>query len=192
MVTVQGTASDNVAVSNVWCQLNGSGWIQAASANNWTNWAATDVTLRPGLNAVQAYLGGPPAGTHSTTSSVSLVYVVSDRLRVQATGQGTLTPNYSNAMLEIGRDYRMTAIGVNGHTLAPWVISTNWAGGAVVTDATLHFQMQSNLTVQANFVDVARPTLTIVSPTPGQRLSNAVVTVQGTASDNAQVGGPVL
>ena len=51
----------------------------------------------------------------------------------------------------------------------------------------LHFQMQSNLTVQANFVDVARPTLTIVSPTPGQRLSNAVVTVQGTASDNAQV-----
>ena len=81
----------------------------------------------------------------------------------------------------------MTATGVNGHAFAQWVISTNWAGGAVVTNATLGFQMQSNLTVQASFVDVARPTLTIVSPTPGQRLSNAVVTVQGTASDNVAV-----
>ena len=47
--------------------------------------------------------------------------------------------------------------------------------------------MQSNLTLQANFVDTSKPTLSITNLTAGQRVSNAVFTVKGTASDNWQV-----
>ena len=53
--------------------------------------------------------------------------------------------------------------------------------------AALNFRMQSNLTLQATFADVTRPTLTVTSPTSGQRVSNVVWTVRGTARDNAQV-----
>lgn len=111
----------------------------------------------------------------------------SDRLALQAVGQGTITPNYSNAWLEIGQSYRMSARGMNGHAFANWVISTNWLGGVTHTNPTLNFVMESNLTVQAVFEDVARPTLTIASPKPNQRLSAVFVTVNGTARDNSQL-----
>jgi hypothetical protein len=114
------------------------------------------------------------------------VYVRSDRLQVRITGQGKLTPNYSNAWLELGKSYSMTASGLNGHTFTNWVLATNWIRG-VTNVAPVRFMMQSNLTVQVNFADVTRPTATISSPTAGQRWSNAVFTVKGTAKDNAAV-----
>jgi hypothetical protein len=126
-------------------------------------------------------------GNFSTTNSVSMDYVVTNRLTVIATGQGTLSPNYSNAWLEIGRNYSMTAAPTNGHAFTSWVISTNWMGGATTSNAALQFMMQSNLTLQVNFVDVQRPTNTITAPTAGQRLSNALAQVKGTASDNVRV-----
>jgi hypothetical protein len=49
--------------------------------------------------------------------------------------------------------------------------------------------MQSNLTLQVNFVDVSRPTNTITSPTAGQHMTNALATVVGTAKDNWKVAG---
>src|SRR5204863_717211 len=49
------------------------------------------------------------------------------------------------------------------------------------------FIMQSNLNLQVNFADVTKPTLAISNPAPNARLSNAVGTVKGTASDNALV-----
>ena len=110
-------------------------------------------------------------------------------LRVQAFGQGTLSPNYSNAWLEIGRRYTNTATGINGHVFTHWVISTNWAGGVASNTATLQFTMQSNLTLQVNFADVTKPTNTIILPTAGQRVltNTPLFTVMGTARDNAQV-----
>jgi hypothetical protein len=170
----------------VFYQLNRNAWTNASSGNGWTNWGATNVTLLPGTNVVQAY-AVDRSGNLSVTSSVSMVHVLSDRLRVQATGQGTLSPNYSNAVLEVGRGYSMTASGVNGHVFTNWVISTNWTGGVTNNNKTLPFLMQSNLTLQVTFVDVTKPTLTITSPKASQRWSNAVFTVTGTAKDNAQV-----
>ena len=90
------------------------------------------VELRPGTNVVRAF-ALDTQGNKSPTQSVRFDCLVGGRLLVEAAGRGFLSPNYSNAVLEIGRNYRMTATGVNGHTFAHWVISTNWAGGAVVT-----------------------------------------------------------
>ena len=58
-----------------------------------------------------------------------------------------------------------------------------------MTGTNLQFMMQSNLTLQANFLDVTKPILTITAPTSGQHMTNALATVVGTASDNWKVTG---
>jgi hypothetical protein len=146
------------------------------------------VSLIPGTNSIKAYSVDATANT-SPTNTVSFFYVVTNQLLIRATGQGTLSPNYSNAWLEIGRSYTNTATGINGHVFTNWVISTNWVGGTTNSSAVLRFIMQSNLTLQVNFADVTKPTNTISSPTNGQRFSTAVYTVKGTAKDNAGVTG---
>jgi hypothetical protein len=181
--TVKGTAKDNAQVAGVWCLTN-SVWGVASTANGWTNWTV-EVAPVPGTNTVRAY-AVDGAGNKSLTNSVNFVYVVTNRLSVVATGKGTISPNYSNAWLEIGRQYSMTATASSGYAFTNWVISTNWTGGVAANNATVQFMMQSNLTLQVNFADVTRPTIAITSPKAGQKV-NAVVTATGTASDNAQV-----
>ncbi len=185
--TARGTARDNLRVTNLWYQLNSGDWIPADTTNNWTNWTATLTGLIPGTNVLRAY-ATDPAGNLSPTNSVNLVYVLSDRLTVAMMGRGTLTPNYSNAVLEINRAYAMTANFVSGagYAFANW---TDGAGGVLTNGRTLQFIMASNLTLIANFVDTNRPTVTLTAPTANQRLSNAVITVKGTASDNARIAG---
>ena len=107
--TVTGTASDNRKLSAVWCQANGD-WVLASGSTNWN----AAVTLTPGNNVIRAY-SLDAGGNVSTTNSVSFVYILSDRLLVQATGQGTISPNYSNRVLEIGRALTVTATPANGH-----------------------------------------------------------------------------
>jgi hypothetical protein len=180
--TVKGTANDNWMVSNVWCQIDGLGWNAATNINHWTNWAA-GVTLIPGTNVVQAY-AVDTSGNLSTTDTVNFDFVVTNQLRVSLTGLGSISPNYSNAWLEIGRNYSMTATPASGFNFTNWVVSTNGIGGTKTNGATVLFMMASNLTLQVNFVDVTKPTLTITAPTSGQHMTNALATVVGTASDN--------
>jgi hypothetical protein len=183
--TVKGTASDNWQMSNVVCQINGGAWSNATSANVWTNWAAA-VNLMPGTNTIAAY-ALDTSGNISTTNSVSLDFVATNQLQIRASGLGTVSPNYSNAWLEIGRNYSITSTPASGFVFTNWVTSTNWTGGASTTKTNLTFMMASNLTLQANFLDVIIPTLTIISPTAGQHMTNAIANVTGTVSDNWQV-----
>jgi hypothetical protein len=183
--TVKGTASDNWQVSNVVCQINGGGWDSATNINNWTNWAA-GVMLVPGTNVVQVY-AVDTSGNISTSNQVSFDFVVTNQLGVRAIGLGTIKPNYSNAWLEIGRNYSITSAPATGFVFTNWVISTNWIGGATVAGTNLQFMMQSNLTLTASFVETSKPTLTITAPTSGQHMTNALATGIGTASDNWQI-----
>jgi hypothetical protein len=186
--TVKGKASDSWQVSNVVCQINGGGWNSATNINNWTNWAA-GVTFIPGTNVVQA-CAVDTSGNVSTTNSVSIQFVVTNQLQIHASGLGTISPNYSNAWLEIGRNYSTTATAAtNGFVFTNWVVSTNWIGGTIITKTNLLFMMASNLTLQVNFADVARPINRIIAPTPGQHMTNTLATVVGTAIDNWKVAG---
>lgn len=182
---VAGTTSDNVQVSNVWFQVNSNGWQLVTTLDNWTNWTAM-ASLIPGTNVIQVY-AEDTAGNVSTNATVNLVYVVTDVLHVAVTGNGTLSPNYSNAVLEIGRNYSMTATAGTGFVFTNWIISTNWLGGRITNNATVQFMMASNLTLQATFADIVKPALSITNLTAGQRWSNAVFTVKGIASDNVEV-----
>jgi hypothetical protein len=183
--TVNGTASNNVAMTNVWLQLNGGSWTNATTANGWTNWSAT-VNLIPGTNTVSAYAVAP-CGHVSATNSVSFQFVANNQLQIRATGLGTISPNYSNAWLEIGRNYSITSTPASGFAFSNWVASTNWIGGTTTTRTNLPFMMASNLTLQVNFLDVTKPTLSITAPTAGKHMTNALATVIGTASDNWKV-----
>ena len=176
-----------MAVSNVWFELNTNGWAPAFPANAWSNWSA-NVTLTPGTNVVRAY-AVDTSGNVSPTNAVSFFYVVALPMTVDITGRGAVSPNYSNQLLVIGSNYTMTAAATPGSGFA----FTNWTGGtnlplALVTNgAAVKFAMETNLILQANFVDVQPPTNTITAPTAGQRWSNSTLTVTGTARDNVAV-----
>ena len=185
--TVKGTASDNWQVSNVVCQINGGGWNSATNINNWTNWAA-GVLLTPGTNLVQAF-AVDTTGNVSATNSVRFQFVATNQLQIRASGLGTLSPNDSNAWLEIGRNYSITSSPAKGFVFTNWLVSTNWIGGATTTKTNLTFMMASNLTLQANFLDVTRPTNKISAPATGQHMTNALATIVGAASDNWGVAG---
>jgi len=183
--TVTGTASDNARLASVWCQLNGGIWNLTSSTNGYSNWT-NQVGLQPGTNVVQAF-AVDAAGNNSATNSVRFDFVVTNQLQVRTIGLGTISPNYSNSWLEIGRNYSMSATAGNGFMFTNWTISTNWIGGLITNNATVQFMMASNLTLQASFTDTNRPVLSITNLTAGQRWSNLVFTARGTATDNWQV-----
>src|SRR5208282_2150108 len=126
-------------------------------------------------------------GNYSTTNSVSFQYVVSAPLQVQLTGLGSVSPDYSNAVLAIGQNYSMTASPGNGFLFTNWTGGTNLPLNLLTNGTTVTFSMVSNLTLQANFKETSLPTLTITAPTSGQHMTNALATVIGTASDNWQI-----
>ncbi len=187
LLLVTGVASDNVALDDVLYQLNGGSWTLATSGNSWSNWTA-NVTLNPGPNIISAY-AVDSSGSFSPTNSVSVFDVVTAQLVVTNTGKGTISPDYNGQSLAIGSNYSMTAIA----TTAAGFAFTNWTGGtnqpfSVLTNKPkVTFQMASNLTLIANFVDVTPPTITITSPTTSQRWSNSTFTAMGTAKDNVLV-----
>ena len=184
--TVTGAASDNWQVTNVFYSLNSGGWSNAVTANNWSNWTAA-VTLIPGTNTIAAY-SVDPDGDVSSTTNVSLFFVVTNQLRIRAIGLGTVSPNYSNAWLHIGQNYPIIATARPGFDFSNWTISTNWIGGRITNNAAVQFMMESNLTLQVRFAETSKPTLTITSPTNAQKMTNALAHVEGTARDNWGVG----
>jgi len=183
--TLGGTASDNVQVSTVLVQLNGGAWTNAYSGNLFTNWTAA-LNLNPGTNTVSAY-SVDSSGNNSATNTVSFQFVVTNQLLIQSFGKGTLSPNDSNAWLNVGQNYAITATAAAGFAFTNWTIGTNFTGGIITNNATVQFAMASNLTLQVTFADVTAPTLAITNLTAGQRITNTVFTLGGSASDNVQV-----
>jgi len=181
--TVTGTAKDNAAVANVFYSVNNGAWINATTGNGWTNWSAT-VNLVSGTNTIQAY-AVDTSGNISTTNSVSFKAILSTALQVRTIGIGSLSPNYSNAVLQVGNNYKMTAKAGKGFAFGRWTVSTNWVGGAITNNATVQFTMVSNLTLQAKFNDVTKPVLKIGKLAAKQTVNP--VSVSGTASDNWQM-----
>jgi chitinase len=179
--TVKGVTTDNVAVTNVYYSLNGAPFVTATTANQWTNWSAA-LSLASSTNTFAAY-AQDISGNVSATDRVVVVYVANNQLRFQLKGQGTISPNYSNALLQVGQKYSITATPGHGFLVPNWTISTNFAGGVETSGSTVQFVMATNLTLQANFKETARPTLTISSLSNGTHTSNAIARVIGTARD---------
>lgn len=185
LLMVTGTVTDKVAVDGVYYQLNGGSWTLATTTNSWTHWTAS-VSLNPGTNTISAY-ATDTSGSVSPTKTVKCVYILTAPVEVQIARvgmvtPGTVTPNYSGKWLDIGNDYSMTAKADKGFAFSDW----SWSGGST-NNPTLKFLMAPNLSFTANFVDVQRPVLAILSPKANAKVTAEPLTVTGKASDNVGV-----
>jgi hypothetical protein len=185
--TVTGTAAGSAGISNVLYTFNQSGWTNADTGNQWTNWSVENVTLIPGTNIFSA-CAVANNGLRSTTNTVKFIYVVTTTLTVLTNGNLIIKPNYNGAQLQIRNNYSMTASPGKG-TPAGFGLR-NWTDGSnniVSTSATLEFTMASNLTFIANFGNILRPTIDVRSTsTNADGVPNDFI-VHGTAADKAGV-----
>jgi len=145
-VTVLGTASDNLAVALVQYRLeNSAGTNDYQDAIGTNHWSGIVSNLIPGPNTVRVR-------AYDTSSNLSLTvvrtftYVLTSPLDLSTTGNGHVSPNYSNALLAIGGNYTLTATPATGS------LFSNWTGTITATAPKLTFTMQSNMVLQANFV----------------------------------------
>ena len=178
-LTVTGTAHDNVGVANVNYSLNGSGFTTANSTNNWTNWSA-NVSLNPGTNTVRVF-ATDAAGNVSPTNGVAFFYVLRAPLTVNMEGGRGMVSITNGTELEVGKSYVITVVPGAGFAFS------GWTGSVSGTNASLRFTMEQGTVLTANFNDVARPTVSITSPLPGQITANANILIMGTAHDNLAV-----
>jgi len=184
-VTISGTASNNATVASVWYQANSGGWQQAAGTTSWT---ASFVPLYGVSNLFQAYALNN-FGYISATNTLYVKYLPGDFLTVRTNGLGSISPNLNNHLLPLGSNYVLTATPATGFIATSWLIATNGLGGRLTNNATVQFAMATNLTLLVNFTETTSPTLSFVSPTPGQKMTNALANISGTTTDNWQVGG---
>jgi hypothetical protein len=128
-------------------------------------------------------------GNLSLTNPVTFDCVPASTLQVQMVGPGTITPDYSNALLTLGDHYSVTAAPKHGSGFAftNWTLSNPLLPAVTTNPATLQFTMASNLTLTTTFVDTRKPTDRITALVKDERVSNAVFTVTGVAGDNVGV-----
>lgn len=178
--TATGTSSDTVRISGVYYQLNGGPWTLATTVNHWTNWSATNLNLTAGMNTFSAY-AMDKNNDLSATNSVIFDFVVSAQLTVNTNGAGTIKPNLNGAEEPIGKILSMDAKAAKGFAFI------GWSGSFSTNNAKLTFVMASNLEFTANFKDIARPVLVVLSPTKKQVVTNAAPIATGRAKDNVGV-----
>jgi uncharacterized repeat protein (TIGR01451 family) len=75
-----------------------------------------------------------------------------DHLGLLVTGKGAVSPNYSNAALQIGRKYTVTARPAKGYILSNWVGGVFPALTVLGEGPRLSFIMQKGYVLEANFV----------------------------------------
>ena len=145
-VVVQGKASDNLAVSLVQVRLeNADGTNDYQNADGTNVWSATVTNLMPGANTIRVRAFDTSSNVSASVRS-SVTYVIVSPLTATNTGIGTLSPNLSGKLLDVGALYTMTAKPGSGQ------VFSNWTGDISATTAELTFTMQSNMFLQANFV----------------------------------------
>lgn len=145
-ITVTGTASDNLAVALVQYRLeNPAGTNDYQNATGTNKWSAivSNLVAGPNIFRVRAF---DTSSNMSLTLSRTFNYVLTSPLDLSTTGNGRVAPNYTNALLEIGGTYTLTAIPGTGS------VFSNWTGTISADTAKLTFTMESNMVLQANFV----------------------------------------
>jgi hypothetical protein len=182
---VSGTASDNVAVTNVLYSLNNNAvWTNATTVNNWTNWTV-QVSMVPGTNTVSLRAVDSSGNQATTTNAAKIFYLTTSVLTVRTNGAGKISPAYNGVPLNIGVGYSITAKGTKpGIGLVSW---TDGNSNILSKTATLKFLMASNLTLIANMGDVVLPTVNVSSTTANPDGIPNHFAVHGVAKDNVAV-----
>jgi len=146
-VTVTGTASDNVAVAVVLYRLeNAAGTNDYQVANGTNHWTATITNLIPGLNTVRVFALDTVSNPPATTAARTFDFVIVSPFTLGVSGSGTVSPNQNDLLLEVGKSYTITAKPAANN------LFSNWVGDVSSSSSKLTFMMQTNMTIQANFI----------------------------------------
>jgi len=135
---------------------------------------------------VQSYLG-TEASILSYVTVTNQAVPATNLFTMQIIGQGTVSPADTNAVLNVGDSYSVSAASTGTWVFASW---TDDNGFVLGTSTNLTFTMSQGLSLTATFVQATAPSLTIVSPANGQVITNlysASTTITGTATNNATV-----
>ncbi|MGZ4987058.1 MAG: HYR-like domain-containing protein, partial [Limisphaerales bacterium] len=153
---VHGTAGSTFPLAGVYYSLNGAAYQLASGTANWS----AHLHLIPGTNTVAAYA----IDNHSivsTTAVATVFYSIYSKLTVQIRdwpepnridpNAGTITPNLNGQLLEVGRNYTMTAMALGIHRFIGWSYSPALNVPPFETNTTLTFMMTPNLKLIARF-----------------------------------------
>ena len=178
--TVTGTATDNLALSNVMVKVNSGSFAPAGTTTNvWKNWSRA-VTLTLGTNTIAAY-SVDTTGNHSLTSTVKCVYTETGSLNITTNGPGKVTVAPTGPLL-LGKTYTLTAAANAGAVFSNWTGYVNSTGKVVTVTLTA---ANKTVTVRANFTDTTKPTVVITYPANNSKvMTNGTVFIRGTAADN--------
>jgi len=163
-LVVAGTATDKAQVTNVfyWLTNANAGVIitnsgMASLSTNGTTaktWSISNVFL-PGTNYVTVQ-SIDYSGNSSAFATREFFYKTPAVFGLNTNSAGTVTGSASivgdvrptnGAMLNIGERYTLTATPAKNYVLSNWTTSTGW----ISNSPTLHFIMETNLTITANF-----------------------------------------
>ena len=139
---VRGSASDNVRVDWIVYRWTNSVWQAMPGTNRWSFVAP----LIPGSNTVFV-LATDKAGNRSSIQTRRTFYQVTNGLILLTNGAGTISRNFSDTNLLVGRGYEITAHPKDNR----WLF-TGWSGSTNATNNPFKFVMQSNMVLRANFI----------------------------------------
>ena len=191
LVTVTGTASDDVGVDKVELSTDGMTWVLATGT---TSWSGT-VTLAEGPNTIFARA----TDTAGNTATVSIAVTVDTPPTVAITSpaDGAVLPSTSMVVSGTASDsegVEMVELSLDGTTYVLATGTTSWSGTLTLAEgpntifARATDTAGNTATVSvAVTVDTANPTVAITSPADGADLASSSVTVSGTASDDGGV-----
>jgi len=149
---VGGTASDKSGISAVFYSINGGPFIAATGSVTYAVWGTPDpVNLSPGTNLISAY-SVDQVDNFSLTNTRSYFRSVRTALDLSIVGGGTVAGATNGQLLELGRNFTLTAKPAAGSVFSNWVVTTNLQLARVSASPTLTYPMGSNLAIVANFV----------------------------------------
>ncbi len=181
-LTINGTAEGLLAVTNVLYQFNGGGWNPVTTTNIWSNWVA-QVTLVPGTNIIQAF-ARDIQGDSSTTNTVKVFFIKYAILMVATNSEVTVSPNYNNVPLQIGKNYTVTAKLKEGFSFEAWIRMTGTLTEIELTflteKPTVKFTMLPNMTLIPGYEQTDKNWVKITNAKSGTVTTNSTFTLTGT------------
>jgi len=149
-LTLRGTASDDVGVTQVtWA--NGRGGTGAATGT--TNWTADGIILQPGTNVLT--VRAQDAAGNSATASLTVIFTPNFVLAVSPTGAGagtvTSTPDGIDCGATCAAAFPHDTLVALSATPAPGSLFSGWSGGGCSGTGTCVVTVSEATTVTATF-----------------------------------------
>lgn len=196
VVTITGTASDNLGVGMVWYSLNNGSQTNAIGT---TNWSAT-VALDPGTNRFWAQ-SVDTGGRRSPFVSRMLFWTVPQPIGVQKNGNGTIAGPTNGQILLLEKIYTLTATPAPRHKFLNWSMSMVDGSNSYLTPRVTFF-MRSNMVWTATFVTNPFPPLAgtyvgtgfntnFINNLNDTRLADSLAALTFTLTDQGAISGKV-